>query len=96
MLTFCKLNIAVLCNILVKFIVSFFFNFYFYFYYYCFFLFPGISSRYMTGDLNFMFTKKKRIIGIWCSVVKVLWSCMFTYLVIPLFAEHGIIITYAA
>ena len=60
MLTFCKLNIAVLYNILVKFIVSFFLNFNFNFYYYffflfafCCFLFPGISSRYMTADCKF-------------------------------------------
>ena len=54
MLTFFKLSMTVLYNILVKFIVSLFFNFYFY---YCCFLFPGISSRYMTGDCEFyMFT----------------------------------------
>ena len=62
MLNFCKLNMAVLYNTLVKFIDSFFKNFYFSFYYYCFFfnfmllllfLFPGIPSRYMTGDCKF-------------------------------------------
>ena len=43
---------AVLYNILVKFIVSVFLK-KIYFYYYWFFLFPGISSRYMTGDYKF-------------------------------------------
>ena len=37
---------AVLYNILVKFIGSFIF-------YYYYFLFPDISSRYMTGDCEF-------------------------------------------
>ena len=41
MLTFCKLNMAGLYSILVKFIV------------YMFFLFPGLLSRYMTGDCKF-------------------------------------------
>ena len=58
MLTFCKLNMAVLYNILVKFIVFFFFFLIFVFIviitvFLFFFKFPGISSRYMTGDFKF-------------------------------------------
>ena len=58
MLTFCKLNMAVLYNSLVKFIVSFFFIIVILFfiiivYLFIFFPFPGILSRYMTGDCKF-------------------------------------------
>ena len=49
---------AVLYNSLVKFIVSFFFKFLFllllfFFCFFYFFSFPGILSRYMTGDCKF-------------------------------------------
>ena len=50
MLTFCKLNMAVLYNVLVKFIVLLIFIFIIIVFL---LLFPGISSRCMTGDCKF-------------------------------------------